>query len=295
VEEAGGEAYDLEARGSTSFGDFVADRMNTVPWDDQAVTATKTTRALVTGGTSGIGAAIVERLRSDGAAVVFTGRNSGRGLDVEKRTGASFVQADVRDPEDVRASVGAASAKLGGLDALVLNAGVLHDAPLSETSDQAWDAILGTNLIGPYLYAVACLPLLRASENASITAISSDAGVWGETSIGAYSVSKRALNMLVQTLAVEAGPAGIRVNAVCPGDTAPGMATQVEGRAETGDTSGWALPPLARVGTGADVAAAVAFFGSPDGAFCNGSLLLVDGGMRASLRASAVAARAGEA
>ena len=99
--------------------------------------------------------------------------------------------------------------------------------------------------------------------------------------------------MLVQTLAVEAGPAGIRVNAVCPGDTAPGMATHVDGRAATGDTSGWALPPLARVGTGADVAAAVAF-SSPDGAFCNGSLLLVDGGMRASLRASAVAADAGE-
>jgi len=72
------------------------------------------------------------------------------------------------------------------------------------------------------------------------------------------------------------------------------MATHVEGRAETGDVSGWALPPLARVGTGRDVAAAVAFFASPDGAFCNGSLLLVDGGMRASLRASAVARQAGD-
>jgi NAD(P)-dependent dehydrogenase (short-subunit alcohol dehydrogenase family) len=251
-------------------------------------------RALVTGGTSGIGAAIVERLRSQGADVVFTGRDPARGHEVEGRTGGSFVRANVRDSEEVRASVDAAQELLGGLDALVLNAGVLHDAPLAETSDEAWDAVLETNLVGPYLYAVACLPLLRDSDNPSITAISSDAGVWGETSIGAYSVSKRALNMLVQTLAVEAGPAGIRVNAVCPGDTAPGMATHVDGRAETGDTSGWALPPLSRVGTGADVAAAVAFFASPDGAFCNGSLLLVDGGMRASLRASAVASRGGE-
>ena len=259
------------------------------------VASPKTMRALVTGGTSGIGASIVERLRSQGATVVFTGRDSTRGLDVEKESGASFVHADVRDPEDARASVRSAVELLGGLDALVLNAGVLHDASLSETTDEAWDAILETNLIGPYLYAVASLPSLRESKNASITAISSDAGIWGETSIGAYSVSKRALNMLVQTLAVEAGPAGIRVNAVCPGDTAPGMATHVVGRSETGDTSGWALPPLARVGTGADVAAAVAFFASPDGAFCNGSLLLVDGGMRASLRASAVAARAGKA
>jgi meso-butanediol dehydrogenase / (S,S)-butanediol dehydrogenase / diacetyl reductase len=256
------------------------------------VAAPNRMRALVTGGTSGIGAAIVERLRSDGAAVVFTGRDPARGLEVEKRVGASFVRANVRNPDGVRASVRAAAELLGGLDALVANAGVLHEAALSETTDEAWDAVLETNLVGPYLYAVACLPLLRASESASITVISSDAGVWGETSIGAYSVSKRALNMLVQTLAVEAGPAGIRVNAVCPGDTAPGMATHVDGRAETGNTSGWALPPLGRVGTGADVAAAVAFFASPDGAFCNGSLLLLDGGMRASLRASTVAAEA---
>jgi NAD(P)-dependent dehydrogenase (short-subunit alcohol dehydrogenase family) len=121
--------------------------------------------------------------------------------------------------------------------------------------------------------------------------ISSDAGVWGETAIGVYSVSKHAVNMLVQTLAVEAGPAGVRVNAVCPGDTAPGMATYVGGRDDSSDPSMWILPPLARVGTGDDVAGAVAFFASKDGAFCNGAILLVDGGMRAAQRASSVARR----
>jgi NAD(P)-dependent dehydrogenase (short-subunit alcohol dehydrogenase family) len=262
------------------------------PWDDSdPMGRLQRVRAFVTGGTSGIGAAIVERFRADGAAVVFTGRDRARGNEVETRTGARFVPADVRDPEDVRRSVREAAEILGGLDALVANAGVLHDAPLAETTDEAWDAVLETNLVGPYLYAVACLPLLRAAGGGSITMISSDAGVWGETAISAYSVSKRALNMLVQALAVEAGPTGIRVNAVCPGDTAPGMATHVDGRVEPGDPSTWILPPLGRVGTGADVAAAVAFFASPDGAFCNGSLLLLDGGMRASLRASAVAER----
>ena len=251
--------------------------------------ALRGTRALVTGGTSGIGTAIVERLRGDGAAVVFTGRDETRGQEVAARAGASFVRADVRDADDVKASVRKAVDVLGGLDALVVNAGVLHDAPLSETSDEAWDAVIETNLLGPSLYAVASLPELRAAGGGSITMISSDAGVWGETTIGAYSVSKRALNMLVQVLAVEAGPSGIRVNAVCPGDTAPGMATHVAGRTEPGDTSGWALPPLGRVATGADVAAAVAFFASPEAAFCNGSILLVDGGMRASLRAFDVA------
>lgn len=250
-------------------------------------------RALVTGGTSGIGASIVERFRSEGATVVCTGRNETRGREVAARTGAHFIAADVRDGDAVRAAVDAAVEILGGLDALVANAGVLHEATLSETSDVAWDAVLETNVVGCYLHAVACLPHLRQAGGGSITMISSDAGVWGETPISAYSVSKRAVNMLVSTLAVEAGPDGIRVNAVCPGDTAPGMVTNVGGRGEEPDPEGWALPPLARVGTGADVASAVTFFTSADGSFCNGVTLLVDGGMRAALRASAVANEAG--
>lgn len=245
-------------------------------------------RALVTGGTSGIGAAVVGRLVSEGAAVVFTGRDERRGSAVASRTGASFVRADVTAADDVRRSVSASIETLGGLDALVLNAGVLHEAPLSETTDDAWDAVLETNVVAPYRYAVDCLPALRGSGNGSITAISSDAGVWPETAIGAYSVSKRALVMLAQMLAMETGPAGVRVNAVCPGDTAPGMSSFVEGRVESSGAAGWLLPPLGRIGTGEDVAGAVAFFVSSDSAFCNGSVLLVDGGMRAAVRSSLV-------
>src|SRR5262245_53047099 len=121
------------------------------------------TRALVTGGTSGIGAAIVQRLTAEGAAVVFTGRDAARARAVATGSGASFVEADVRDRDAVSRSVREAAAALGGLDALVVNAGVLHEAPLSETTDEAWDTIVETNLIGPYLYAVACLPELRAA------------------------------------------------------------------------------------------------------------------------------------
>ncbi len=251
-------------------------------------------RALLTGGSSGIGASIVERFRSEGAAVVFTGRDELRGRGLAARVGAHFVVADVRDDGAVRDSVSAAVARLGGLDALVANAGVLYEAQLSETTDEAWDALLETNVIGYYRYAVACLPHLRAAGGGSITMISSDAGVWGEPAIGAYSVSKRAVNMLVQTLAVEAGPDGIRVNAVCPGDTAPGMATYVTGRDESADPATWTLPPLARIGTGADIAGAVTFFASADGSFCNGSILLVEGGMRAALRASSAAREAAQ-
>lgn len=246
-----------------------------------------TVKALVTGGTSGIGAAIVERLRDEGAGVVFTGRDPDRGAAVADRTGAAFVQADARDAAAIEHSVAEAVSHLDGLDAVVLNAGVLHDAALSETSDEAWDAIMETNLLAPYRYAVVCLPVLR-SGGGSITLVSSDAGVWPEVAIGAYSVSKRALIWLGQMLAVDGGPHGVRANVVCPGDTAPGMATFVEGRVEPDDPSGWLLPPVGRVGTGDDVAGTVAFLVSPDSAFCNGSVLLVDGGMRASLRSTEV-------
>jgi NAD(P)-dependent dehydrogenase (short-subunit alcohol dehydrogenase family) len=249
-------------------------------------------RALVTGGTSGIGASIVERFVSEGATVVCTGRDEARGRDIAARTGAEFVRADVTDGSAVATSVNDAVARLGGLDTLVANAGVLHTGELSETTDEAWDAVLDTNVVGYFRCAIACLPHLRAAGGGSITMISSDAGVWGETAIAAYSVSKRAVNMLVQALAVEAGPHGIRVNAICPGDTAPGMATLIDGRDESGDPSTWLLPPLARVGTGADIAGAATFFASADGGFCNGSILLVDGGMRAALRASAAAREA---
>jgi NAD(P)-dependent dehydrogenase (short-subunit alcohol dehydrogenase family) len=245
-------------------------------------------RTLVTGGTSGIGAEIVRRLVSEGAPVVFTGRDARRGRKVAKDTGASFVRADATSAEDVARSVRQTVEALGGLDALVLNAGLLHEAPLSETADDDWDAILETNLVAPYRYVVAALPELRRAGGGSIVAVSSDAGVWPEVAIGAYSVSKRALDTFVQMIGMEAGPSGIRANAVCPGDTAPGMVTTTAGRGEHGDTSTWLVPPLGRIGTAEDVAGAVAFFVSRDSAFCNGSILLVDGGMRAAVRATLV-------
>jgi NAD(P)-dependent dehydrogenase (short-subunit alcohol dehydrogenase family) len=128
----------------------------------------------------------------------------------------------------------------------------------------------------------------------SIVLVASDAGVWGETPIGAYSVSKRAVIMLTRMLAVEAGPSGVRVNAVCPGDTEPGMVTTVAGRDVLPDTGEWTRPPLGRLVQAAEVAAAVSFLASDDARAITGADLLIDGGMRAALRANTVAAeRAG--
>ena len=246
-------------------------------------------RALVTGGTSGIGEAIVTRLRAEGARVVFTGRDRARGERVAAVTGAAFVRADVRDAEAADASVEEAVTRLGGLDIAVLNAGVLCEATLSQTTDEQWDTVMSTNLVAPFRYARATFPALRAAGGAMVL-VASDAGVWGETPIAAYSVSKRALIMLTRMLAVEAGPSGVRVNAVCPGDTEPGMVTTVAGRDTLPDTSGWTRPPLGRLVHARDVAAAVSFLASDEARTITGVDLLVDGGMRAALRANTVAA-----
>jgi NAD(P)-dependent dehydrogenase (short-subunit alcohol dehydrogenase family) len=244
-------------------------------------------RALVTGGTSGIGEAIVTRLAADGARVVFTGRDEARGARVASATGASFVRADALDGAAVSASVAAAVAELGAFDSVVLNAGVLCAAELSETTDEQWDAVLQTNLVAPFRYARAALPVLAATGG-SMVLVASDAGVWAETPIGAYSVSKRALIMLTRMLAVEGGPHGVRVNAVCPGDTEPGMVTMVAGRETLPDTSGWTRPPLGRLVHARDVAAAVAFLLGEEARTITGVDLLIDGGMRAALRANTV-------
>jgi NAD(P)-dependent dehydrogenase (short-subunit alcohol dehydrogenase family) len=244
-------------------------------------------RALITGGTSGIGEAIVSRLTADGARVVFTGRDEARGEAVAQRTGAEFVRADARDGAAIRSSVQAAVAGLGGLDVVVLNAGVLCEGTLSETTDEQWDAVMSTNLVAPFRYARATLPALHETRG-SMVLVASDAGVWGETPIAAYSVSKRAVIMLTRMLAVEAGPGGVRVNAVCPGDTEPGMVTTVAGRETLPDTSQWTRPPLGRLVHARDVAAAVAFLVSDEARTITGADLLIDGGMRAALRANTV-------
>jgi NAD(P)-dependent dehydrogenase (short-subunit alcohol dehydrogenase family) len=122
--------------------------------------------------------------------------------------------------------------------------------------------------------------------------IASDAGVIGEDPIGAYSVSKAAVVMLGKMLAVDCGRRGVRSNVLCPGDIAPGMREmRAPGEVERADDpSSWPVPPIGRIGEAADVAAAAVFLASDDAAFVNGAVILVDGGMRAAMRAGGAGA-----
>ncbi|HEX9067092.1 MAG TPA: SDR family oxidoreductase [Streptosporangiaceae bacterium] len=245
--------------------------------------------ALITGGTTGIGYGIAERFLAEGASVVITGRDQGIGERAQAslraaagRNTAWFVAADARDPGAVAASVLTAAGYLGGIDVLVNNAGVGVTAGLLSTPVEEFDLVMEVNLRGYYLYAVAAYPYL-ADRRGSMIHIGSDAGVWGERSIGAYSVSKAAVVMLGKMLALEGGPDGVRSNVLCPGDTWPGMRHMAppgeEDRPE--DDSGWPVPPIGRIGQAGDVAAAAAFFASAEAEFLTGTTLLVDGGMTA--------------
>jgi len=242
-------------------------------------------RALVTGGTSGIGYAIADRFLREGAAVVITGRDQELGRRAEtalRAVGqAGFVPADAADPDAVARSVDAAAGQLGGLDVLVNNAGIGTQASLLDTPLADYDRLMNVNVRGYFLYAQAAHPHL-ARARGSMIHIASDAGVWGEQSIGLYSVSKAAVVMLGKMLALDAGPAGVRSNVLCPGDTWPGMRHMAppgeEDRPESGE---WPVPPIGRIGESSDVAAAAVFYASDEAGFITGTTLLVDGGMTA--------------
>ncbi len=240
-------------------------------------------RILVTGGTGAIGGAVVELLSAGGAAVVFTGRNPTRGAEVAGRTGATFVAGDVREPGAVDTIVAEALGVLGGLDGLVLAAGVLHRSPLSETTDAAWDALIETNVVAPFLFARACLDSLSDGGGA-IVAIASGVADWPEAELGAYSVSKRALLWMTRMLAVEGATRGVRANAVCPGHTAAGMGTVFDGAAP-GEGTSPAVPPSGSHTTATEVAEVVSYLLSDAAAGTTGATLSVDGGMLAALRA----------
>src|SRR5712675_1072818 len=203
-------------------------------------------RALITGGTTGLGQAVAGRYLAEGARVVITGRDPGLGGRAEQALGpdARFVAADAGDPAAVAASVSAAAEHLGGLDVLVNNAGVGVTARLVDTPLADYDRVMNVNVRGYLLYAQHSYPHLARRRGCMIH-IASDAGVWGEHATGLYSVTKAAVVMLGKMLALDVGAAGVRSNVLCPGDIWPGMRHMGPpgGGQDRGEDSGaWAVP-----------------------------------------------------
>lgn len=242
--------------------------------------------ALITGGTTGLGFAIARTYLRAGARVVFTGRDRTLGeraqTQLSARGDARFIQADAASERDVSRSIEQAVAHLGALDVLVNNAGIGVVATPLQTPVADFDRVMAVNVRGCFLYAVGCLPHLEHSGGTMIH-IGSDAGVLGEVDIGVYSVSKAAVHMLSNMLAIECGRRGVRSNVIAPGDTEPGMRHMGppgdEDRSED-DPATWPVPPMGRLGSAEDVAQAALYLASDGASFVNGTVMLIDGGMR---------------
>ncbi|MBF6370371.1 3-oxoacyl-ACP reductase FabG [Nocardia puris] len=235
--------------------------------------------ALVTGGSRGIGAAIVDRLARDGAKVAFTysaSKDDAAALAeriVARGGSALAIRADSGDAVAVQEAVAATVAEWGGLDILVNNAGVAHVAPLEEFPLEEFDRMLAVNVRGVFTAIKAAAPHL-GSGGRIITIGSINADRVPVPGIGVYSLTKAAVAGLTRGLARELGPRGITVNTVQPGPTATDM------NPATGDFADAmkSMMALGHYAQPADIASAVAYLARPEARFVTGISWDVDGG-----------------
>ncbi len=241
--------------------------------------------ALVTGGGTGIGAAVARRLAADGYGVALTGRRAAPVEAVAAETGGLAVVADTGIAADAERAVAETIARFGGLDVLVCNAGIGGDGSLRDLPPDTWDDVLRVNLTGAFLAARAAIPHL-VERRGGIVTISSAAGLRASPSSLAYCASKAGLAMLTQCIALDHGPEGVRANCVCPGWVRTPMADEemddLAERLGTDRDGAYAAclvdVPLRRASRPEEIAATVAWLLSEEAAYVNGAVLPVDGG-----------------
>jgi 2-hydroxycyclohexanecarboxyl-CoA dehydrogenase len=241
--------------------------------------------ALVAGGAGRIGEATTQALAAAGATVVVMDYDQERTQALADQVTAAggtalAVVADLREEEACQAAVDQVVADQGGIDILANVAGGMAShapwRPLTEWPTPAWEAIMHLNLGYVFWMCRAAIPALQARGGGAIVNVASVAGQFGSPNQSAYGAAKAGLIQLTQTLAVECGPAGIRVNAVSPGVTLPPAAQAGLGAAN----EVWsAATPMGRLGQPEDIARVVLFFASPMSQHVTGQVLAVEGGI----------------
>src|ERR1700747_1431034 len=232
-------------------------------------------RALVTGGTSGIGRATAEALAREGARVLITGRSERRGAEVvaaieEAGGDAEFLRADLASVDDVRAL----AERAADTDILVNNAGVFPSAPTHELPEADFDETFAVNVKAPFLLTAAIAPRMVERGGGTIINVTTMVAEFGLAGLSAYGASKAAVALLTKAWAAEYGPSGVRVNAVSPGPTTtPGTEAMGEGFDAIVST----IPP-GRAAAPKEIAETIVFLASDRASYLNGAIVPVDGG-----------------
>jgi 2-hydroxycyclohexanecarboxyl-CoA dehydrogenase len=235
-------------------------------------------RALVTGGASGIGAAIVRRLVAEGASVTIGDIDVERAGEVAAEVGAEFVTLDVTDPESARAAV----ESTGALDVLVNNAGTDEFAFFTDTEPDLWDRVLAVNLKGVLACTHAVLPGMQKGGYGRIVSIASEAGRVGSKGSAVYSAAKGGVIAFTKTIARENARFGITANAIAPGPIDTPLLRRATDLGDLGERIIETMKratQLRRLGEPDEVAAAVVFLASEEASYVTGETLGVSGGL----------------
>ena len=235
---------------------------------------------LVTGGTRGIGRAIVAAFAQGGAKVTFTGTNEAAAEEAKAASGAAdqchFVKADVSTAEGCQGAVDAAVEFGGSLDVVVNNAGITRDQLLMRMTEEDWDRVQEVNLKGAFMTTKAAARRLMKSKRGRLINITSVVGMTGNAGQANYAASKAGLIGFTKAVAKELAGRGVTANAVAPGYIQTDMTADLPEGAAEGLMS---LIPLARMGTSEDVAGVVSFLASEAAGYVTGQVIPVDGGM----------------
>ena len=238
--------------------------------------------ALVTGGSRGIGAAIVARLLQNGATVITCGRGT-RPHDLDQAV--TWHQMDISSAEDITALKDSIVAEFGRLDLLVNNAGVQVEKTVTESLDQDWDDVMGINAKGVFMACRAFIPVMAQHGGGAIVNIGSISGHLADPSMALYNASKAFVHGLTRSIAVDHGPEGVRCNAICPGWIMTGMADAAFDLAKDpkhAKADALARHAAGRFGAPEDIANTAAWLLSDEAAFVTGQTFTVDGGLTAA-------------